>query len=258
MSIAVSDPDRLQKVATAIADALANPAPDGRVRLPVVQPADAAGLVAITHIQLDLAIEHRSAEAAQRGLPIACARGCNACCISPLVVTEGEAVAVAEWLRDPANAAVRARFAAAYPAWRAALGELVDQAGTARSDEENLAWCIAAKQRHAMCAFNHDGACSIYPVRPALCRKTHALYNNAHCGDDSAAGVSYFEHADTEDAYASAEPLRQALHHALRPGKPLEMLCAAVHRLLAPEVGRNDPCPCGSGKKYKHCHGKLT
>ena len=25
-----------------------------------------------------------------------------------------------------------------------------------------------------------------------------------------------------------------------------------------PRVGRNDPCPCGSGKKYKHCHGKLA
>lgn len=24
------------------------------------------------------------------------------------------------------------------------------------------------------------------------------------------------------------------------------------------KVGRNDPCPCGSGKKYKHCHGALT
>ncbi|MDP3496074.1 MAG: preprotein translocase subunit SecA [Candidatus Nitrotoga sp.] len=24
------------------------------------------------------------------------------------------------------------------------------------------------------------------------------------------------------------------------------------------KAGRNDPCPCGSGKKYKHCHGKLT
>ena len=24
------------------------------------------------------------------------------------------------------------------------------------------------------------------------------------------------------------------------------------------KVGRNDPCPCGSGKKYKHCHGRLT
>jgi preprotein translocase subunit SecA len=25
-----------------------------------------------------------------------------------------------------------------------------------------------------------------------------------------------------------------------------------------PVVGRNEPCPCGSGKKYKHCHGKLA
>ena len=24
------------------------------------------------------------------------------------------------------------------------------------------------------------------------------------------------------------------------------------------KVGRNDPCPCGSGRKYKHCHGKLS
>ncbi|MBR5520729.1 MAG: SEC-C domain-containing protein, partial [Oscillospiraceae bacterium] len=22
------------------------------------------------------------------------------------------------------------------------------------------------------------------------------------------------------------------------------------------KIGRNDPCPCGSGKKYKHCHGR--
>ena len=25
-----------------------------------------------------------------------------------------------------------------------------------------------------------------------------------------------------------------------------------------PKAGRNDPCPCGSGKKYKHCHGQLS
>jgi preprotein translocase subunit SecA len=24
---------------------------------------------------------------------------------------------------------------------------------------------------------------------------------------------------------------------------------------IEPKVGRNDPCPCGSGKKYKKCHG---
>jgi len=25
-----------------------------------------------------------------------------------------------------------------------------------------------------------------------------------------------------------------------------------------PKVGRNEPCPCGSGKKFKHCHGQLA
>jgi preprotein translocase subunit SecA len=28
--------------------------------------------------------------------------------------------------------------------------------------------------------------------------------------------------------------------------------------VTGPKVGRNDPCPCGSGKKYKHCHGQLS
>jgi preprotein translocase subunit SecA len=34
----------------------------------------------------------------------------------------------------------------------------------------------------------------------------------------------------------------------------------AAHKPIrrdTPKVGRNEPCPCGSGKKYKHCHGKL-
>ncbi|MFN3414561.1 MAG: SEC-C metal-binding domain-containing protein, partial [Thermoanaerobaculum sp.] len=29
-------------------------------------------------------------------------------------------------------------------------------------------------------------------------------------------------------------------------------------RRTVPKVGRNDPCPCGSGKKYKKCHGATT
>ncbi|MDE3085118.1 MAG: SEC-C domain-containing protein, partial [Verrucomicrobiota bacterium] len=32
-------------------------------------------------------------------------------------------------------------------------------------------------------------------------------------------------------------------------------LPAVTVRREFPKVGRNDPCPCGSGKKYKHCHG---
>jgi preprotein translocase subunit SecA len=39
------------------------------------------------------------------------------------------------------------------------------------------------------------------------------------------------------------------MHSASRPGG------ATVVR-TQPKVGRNDPCPCGSGKKYKFCHGR--
>jgi len=30
-----------------------------------------------------------------------------------------------------------------------------------------------------------------------------------------------------------------------------------TYRRILPKVGRNDPCPCGSGKKFKHCCGKV-
>ena len=32
----------------------------------------------------------------------------------------------------------------------------------------------------------------------------------------------------------------------------------ATYRRFAPKPGRNEPCPCGSGRKYKHCCGKIT
>jgi len=32
----------------------------------------------------------------------------------------------------------------------------------------------------------------------------------------------------------------------------------ATYRRLEPKTGRNEPCPCGSGRKYKHCCGKIT
>jgi spermidine synthase len=35
-----------------------------------------------------------------------------------------------------------------------------------------------------------------------------------------------------------------------------ERVSAAVDDLMFHNVGRNDPCPCGSGKKFKHCHGR--
>jgi preprotein translocase subunit SecA len=52
-----------------------------------------------------------------------------------------------------------------------------------------------------------------------------------------------YHHADYDEALATANPDRDVNQPETN---------------LAPKVGRNDPCPCGSGKKYKHCHGKLS
>ncbi|HPU81232.1 SEC-C metal-binding domain-containing protein, partial [Accumulibacter sp.] len=52
-----------------------------------------------------------------------------------------------------------------------------------------------------------------------------------------------YQHADYDDA------LGQGNEAAAVAQKPLP---------TGPKVGRNDPCPCGSGKKYKFCHGKLS
>ena len=50
-----------------------------------------------------------------------------------------------------------------------------------------------------------------------------------------------YHHADQDAALAAANA---------KPGAALAQ--------GGPRAGRNDPCPCGSGKKYKHCHGKLS
>jgi preprotein translocase subunit SecA len=55
------------------------------------------------------------------------------------------------------------------------------------------------------------------------------------------------QHADYEEALAGDPGEEGKAKPAAQP----------VQR-ATPKVGRNDPCPCGSGKKYKHCHGKLS
>ena len=46
----------------------------------------------------------------------------------------------------------------------------------------------------------------------------------------------------------------EAFHGALTGARPGERQGTIVNE--QPKVGRNEPCPCGSGKKYKKCHGK--
>ena len=53
------------------------------------------------------------------------------------------------------------------------------------------------------------------------------------------------------DAYHFCEPGEKRFDPS---GKPQE--AKAPHLANRTKAARNDPCPCGSGKKYKHCHGK--
>ena len=248
----MSDPERLQRVALALAEAMEAKEQGKKVRLPVIQRADAAGLINAMHAQLDEAIARRDAEIGGR---MACHNGCNGCCVSTVLISEGEAVAVSEWLRQPEHAEARARFQAAYPKWKAQLGELEGQTDS-RPPEETHAWMVSVQERKVMCAFNHEGSCTIYPVRPGVCRKAHALDTNAHCTSFDSQAQCY-QHPETEELYESQRPTRFALHHSLRPNSRLDLLCTSVHRALVAggAPNRNDPCPCGSGKKYKKCCG---
>jgi preprotein translocase subunit SecA len=60
------------------------------------------------------------------------------------------------------------------------------------------------------------------------------------------------QHADYQDAPAGDESGDVALAEAATKKKVQPVVRHGQ------KVGRNEPCPCGSGKKYKHCHGKLT
>ena len=52
----------------------------------------------------------------------------------------------------------------------------------------------------------------------------------------------------------AAAPSRARPAATAGPGRKKASPCVATE----PKVGRNDPCPCGSGKKYKKCHGAVA
>jgi preprotein translocase subunit SecA len=62
---------------------------------------------------------------------------------------------------------------------------------------------------------------------------------------ESLANVTYSAPTETGEVQTVVDP--QTVQSAAAPGSDVFM-----------RVGRNDPCPCGSGKKFKHCHGKLA
>ena len=84
-------------------------------------------------------------------------------------------------------------------------------------------------------------------------RPVYAQPRNASITQAPAGGVPnpYAGYSTTRETYEGETAQRQAAMNANRGGRPVTQPIKAQ-----PKVGRNDPCPCGSGKKYKNCCGR--
>ncbi len=101
--------------------------------------------------------------------------------------------------------------------------------------------------------FSEDGAPGV-PVRRPAPRRTPLILN-----DPAAALNSGFPGRGSSSA-AVAEPESAPGPNPFAPSKPKPARTGGDDAIKTvkreePKVGRNDPCPCGSGKKYKKCHG---
>ena len=64
--------------------------------------------------------------------------------------------------------------------------------------------------------------------------------------------------AQVEAAEEAAPAVGNVQYHHADYDEALGQAAEAAPAARSEKIGRNDPCPCGSGKKYKQCHGKLN
>lgn len=206
-------------------------------RITVDEAADLAGAVQATVDQL---AQQRADAAVQHNVTIACGRGCTGCCEEMVIVSQPEALAVARWLARPENAEARAAFLEAYPRWRERAGEAparlaaltVHNADRAAYAEAHVAYW----RTRNLCAFNRGGDCTIYPVRPLVCRDAHAVESNERCfGDYRGEGkAGRIQFGPMMTVLGRAHHLLQAAHNAIAPDRvnQYQALCSAVRDTL--------------------------
>ncbi|MFQ6024236.1 MAG: preprotein translocase subunit SecA [Acidiferrobacterales bacterium] len=75
--------------------------------------------------------------------------------------------------------------------------------------------------------------------------------------------IQTVEDVDALETHGRRQQPMQYLHPSVEPGEAAveQEEVATVQRPIVRKhrkIGRNEPCPCGSGKKYKHCHGRVA
>jgi hypothetical protein len=199
---------------------------------------DAVAITAELHAEMDEAAAHRAAAARRMGKPLACGPGCTGCCEELVMVWKPEAVRIARWLQRPENAAVKQAFLAAYPAWKQRVGDAparLAELFRSGDDAGHLAAYIAQWRKRILCAFNQDGMCTIYAVRPLVCRNAHAVGTSARCyGDSEDDQPPVRVVGDELDNWVDQSRGRiRALNHAIGASRHAPAaLCDAVYELL--------------------------
>jgi Fe-S-cluster containining protein len=209
-----------------------------------MDPGEAAAMTTALYAQLDVAAETRAEELAQAGTPLACHRGCIGCCHSVVAASEPEVVTIVRWLGRDDNADARAGFLTAYPRWRAALGadhDAVADALDRSSRRATLDALGAAFRRAVLCAFNRDGECMIYPVRPVVCRSAHAIDGHARCAPDATEPAHLATDATFDAVLGSVMSMLGMVHGVMTSGRRRVPLCDAVHDQLAALEGEPPP-----------------
>lgn len=199
--------------------------------------AEAIAIAEALQAEVDRGAAARANQIGKQGLKLACGRGCNGCCEEPIMVYRPESIAVARWLQRPGNAPARESFLAAYAAWRERAGHAPARLSALSGNDDAEAYRAAhvdGWRRRALCAFNQDGDCSIYPVRPMTCRNAHALESSDRCNGASPLPAARVTFVPLDQFLARARLLLSAANNATGgPPARLEALCDAVHALLA-------------------------
>lgn len=147
-----------------------------------------------------------------------------------------EALAIADWLNQPENAEAKAHFQAAYDTWRTAVGDTPERLSrlfAAGKQTEYDALHMEQWRRRVMCAFNREGSCTIYPVRPLACRNAHALDTDANCRADSERPAAAVNFVPLTRLLHSATRILRAAHNATSSRRhEQQSICAFVHSLL--------------------------
>ena len=103
--------------------------------------------------------------------------------------------------------------------------------------------------------FKHEVISILARVQIQTEAEVERLEEQRRATAEAAEGKMQLQHAQAPDVLHNAP-------EAAPPPRPMQSAPAfekpETFQRELPKVGRNDACPCGSGKKYKHCHGQLA